>query len=131
MQTLPLVLGGVSAWDQQQASCLVVMGGRLVMLSQRQRSAKVKAYRAVQAKVAWDRDEGLCQRCGAEGSPPHHVYGHGNFYTRLLYEHSSKQVTLCLACHGRCHHDKPKIYRDEMIQVLEQVLKGKGNGELC
>ena len=93
------------------------------MLTQKQRSNKVKAYRAVQAMIAFERDEGLCQRCGAEGAPPHHVYGHGNWYTRLLYEHSSKQLTLCLRCHGRCHRDAPKIYRDEMIQVLELALE--------
>ena len=93
------------------------------MLTQQQRASKVKAYRAEQAAIAAERDEGLCQRCGAEGSKPHHVYRHGNWYTRLLYEHSSKQVTLCLACHGRCHRDKPKIYRDEMIQVLELALE--------
>ena len=93
------------------------------MLTQRQRSAKCKAYRAEQSKIAAERDEGLCQRCGAEGAHVHHIWGHGCWNTRLLFEHSSKQVTLCLRCHGRCHHDKPKIYRDEMIQVLELALE--------
>ena len=93
------------------------------MLTQQQRSAKVKQYRAEQAAIAAERDEGLCQRCGAEGAHVHHVYRHGCWNTRLLYEAADKQVTLCFVCHGRCHQDKPKIHRDEMIQVLELALE--------
>ena len=59
------------------------------MLTQKQRASKLKRYRAEQAAIAWERDDGLCQRCGAyvePGTPPHHVYRHGCWNTRLLYE---------------------------------------------
>ena len=97
------------------------------MLTQQQRASKLKKYRAEQAAIAFKRDEGLCQRCGAEGAHVHHTRGRGGWNTREIYEHARNLVTLCLRCHGRCHRDAPKIYRDEMIQVLELVLKGDGD----
>ena len=99
------------------------MGWWNVSLTQRQRSAKLKRYRKQQAAIAWGRDDGLCQRCGAVGAEVHHVWGRGIWYTRSLYESADRLMTLCLVCHGRCHADKPKIYRDEMIQVLELALE--------
>ena len=100
------------------------VGFDVLMLTQRQRSAKLKRYRKQQSKLAWKRDDGLCQRCGTAGAHVHHVYGRGIWYTRSLYESADRLVMLCVGCHGRCHQDAPKIYRDEMIQVLELALEG-------
>jgi len=93
------------------------------LLTQRQRSNKLQRYRAEQSLIALERDDYTCRRCGAEGSPPHHCYGHGNWNTREQYEHSSKLLTLCISCHSRCHWALPPISKAEVIDILERVLE--------
>ena len=99
------------------------------MLTQRQRSHKVQVYRKRQAALAWERDAGVCQRCGAVGGPPHHAYGHAatwdesEYKMHERYERADKLVVLCWICHQRCHHVAPLIPKQEIIEILERVLQ--------
>ena len=99
------------------------------MLTQRQRSHKLETYRKQQAALAWERDDGMCQRCGAVGGPPHHAYGHAatwdeTFKMHERYERADRLLTLCINCHARCHRVAPLISKQEIIAILERVLQG-------
>ena len=98
------------------------------MLTQRQRSHKLEAYRVQQARLAWERDDGICQRCGRAGGEVHHVYGHAatfdeTFKMHERYERSDRLLTLCLDCHRCCHNQAPLIPKDEIVEILERVLR--------
>lgn len=93
------------------------------MLTQRQRSRKLRKYRAQQAIIAFARDGMMCRRCGAAGVDVHHVRGRGNWRTREEYESFRNLVTLCRDCHARCHHVAPLIPKQEIIEILERVLQ--------
>ena len=92
-------------------------------LTQRQRSRKLRAYRKEQARIAWERDGGICRRCGRPGSEVHHARGRGNWNTREQYERADYLITLCWICHQRCHHVAPLIPKEELVALLEGVLR--------
>jgi len=97
-------------------------------LTQQQRSRKLKAYRKEQSRLAWERDEGICQRCGRAGVDVHHVYGHfatwdETFKMHERYERADRLVVLCRECHMRCHNEVPLIPKDEIVKILERVLR--------
>ena len=98
------------------------------MLTQKQRSSKLKRYRARQAKLALERDNNLCRRCGREGSKPHHCYGRAAKWDEIDKKHeererADKQLTLCYPCHQRCHWAKPPISKQEIIEILKLALE--------
>ena len=92
-------------------------------LTQKQRAAKLQRYRTEQSRIAIERDNYVCRRCGAAGCEVHHVHGRGNWRTREHYEHSSKLLTLCWQCHARCHRLTPLLAKTELIEILERVLE--------
>ena len=56
-------------------------------------------------KKAWERDKGICQRCGKwvpPGTPPHHII----FRSQGGEDKLENLVTLCLECHQMIHGGK-------------------------
>lgn len=91
---------------------------------------KLKKYRSIQRAEVIERDGGLCQWClhmknkRHQGYEVHHVYGRGNWNTRLKYEHKDKLVSLCLMCHYNYHHvQSPRMYKETMIWVLKKAVE--------
>ena len=98
-------------------------------LTQKQRAAKLQRYRTEQSRIAIERDNYTCRRCGAAGSKPHHCYGRAATWDvtdRRRHEdreRADRQLTLCYPCHQRAHGAKPSISKSEIIQILLRVLE--------
>ena len=98
-------------------------------LTQKQRAAKLQRYRTEQSRIAIERDNYTCRRCGAAGCEVHHVHGRAATWDvtdRRRHEdreRADRQITLCNACHSRCHWALPPISKNEIEDILERVLE--------
>ena len=63
-------------------------------MTQRQRAAKLRRYRLEQMRLAYERDGGICRRCGRVGGPPHHVYGHAATWDAWERKHEEREGLL-------------------------------------
>jgi 5-methylcytosine-specific restriction endonuclease McrA len=67
------------------------------------------------------RDEGLCVKCGNQGSEPHHI-----IYRSHIKGHCANLIaTLCYRCHGKIHTVKDDVKKLllQRVQENEKILR--------
>lgn len=84
--------------------------------------------------AVWERDEGLCQKCGRQGSsPPHHIVYGGTGRRRV--HRIENLITLCLECHTECHSTKDarewaqEWSRERYGGIVDELIREKWSGE--
>ena len=60
--------------------------------------------------AVWDRDEGLCRRCGHAGTEVHHRRGRGAGGTSVDPHNLARLVLLCGPCHQRVESYRAEAY---------------------
>jgi hypothetical protein len=81
---------------------------------QARRAKQQREYEQVVRPAVVERDGGLCIRCTALGTAPHHIKGKvGKLLTDICYI-----VLLCYECH-QWAHAHPKEARAELLSLIE------------
>ena len=84
--------------------------------------------------AVWERDEGLCQKCGGQGSsPPHHIAYGGTGRKRV--HRVENLITLCMDHHTEAHSTRAMRTwtedwsRNKYGPVIDELLSKKWSGE--